>query len=135
MNLIKKLFHNEIISYLIFGILTTLVNILLFELCCHSMPYLIANVIAWFFSVLFAFVTNKKFVFRSHTNRISQYWLEAIKFFASRIVTLIIESLLLFGFIQLMHWNETIVKLLAQVIVIVLNYVLSKLIVFVKRKQ
>ena len=135
MNLIKKLFHNEIISYLIFGILTTLVNILLFELCCYSMPYLIANVIAWFFSVLFAFVTNKKFVFRSHTNRISQYWLEAIKFFASRIVTLIIESLLLFGFIQLMHWNETIVKLLAQVIVIVLNYVLSKLIVFVKRKQ
>lgn len=135
MKLIKKLFHNEIISYLFFGVLTTIINIVLFELCCFSMPYLVANVVAWFFSVLFAFVTNKRFVFHSQTTRASQYWIEALKFFASRIITLFIESALLFICIQLMHWNESLVKIAAQVAVIILNYILSKLIVFVKQKK
>lgn len=135
MKFINRLLHNEIISYLIFGVLTTVINIVVFDLLCFNMPYLIANVIAWFVSVLFAFVTNKAVVFRSHTNKLKDYLMEALKFFASRIVTLVLESVMLFIFIQCLQWNEMLVKLIAQVLVIVLNYILSKLIVFVKKPK
>lgn len=135
MKFISKLLHNEVISYLIFGVLTTVINIIVFDLLCSTTPYLIANVIAWFLSVLFAFVTNKAFVFRSKTKGMKDYLMEALKFFSSRIVTLVIESVILFIFIQCLQWNEMFVKIIAQVLVIVLNYILSKLIVFVKKPK
>lgn len=126
----KKILSREVLLYLIFGVLTTVVNLLVFKLCLPYMNYLIANVIAWFISVLFAFITNRNLVFQSS----AIHWKEKIKelfsFFSSRIFTLILESVILFIFIQCLKFPDNWVKLSAQIIVIVANYILSKLVVF-----
>lgn len=132
MSFFKKLFSREVILYLVFGVLTTVINIIVFAALSPHMNYLIANVIAWFISVLFAFITNRKIVFNSQANGITAYFKEAISFFSSRIATLLLESGILFIFIQCCHFQETFVKIVAQAIVIIANYVLSKWIVFKK---
>lgn len=126
----KKIINREVMMYLIFGVLTTVVNIIVFDGCLHYMNYMIANIIAWFLSVLFAFITNRRFVFHSHNNTFKAYIKEGISFFSSRLTTLVIEMIILFIFIQCLQLNEQITKLVSQVIVIIANYVLSKWIVF-----
>lgn len=119
----------ELFLYVIFGILTTLVNIAvyLFFAKILGVNYLISNVLAWFFSVLFAYVTNRIYVFESNSENIFK---EIVLFFSGRLFSGLIDTALMFIFIDLLLMSDTISKVIIQVIVVVLNYVISKFIVF-----
>lgn len=126
----KKL--KEIILYLIFGVLTTIISIGCFYICnsAFSLNEHISNIISWIVAVTFAYLTNRKWVFSSGATGTSNIIKELLSFFASRLTTLGIEEVIILIFVTLMHFNGTLVKTCAQVVVIVLNYVFSKLLVF-----
>ncbi len=130
-NLYNK--YKEIINYLIFGVLTTIVSILsyaLFTRIFHIDIY-ISSVLSWILAVTFAFITNRIFVFNSKERNII---LELIKFYLSRLASLGIELLLMHLFVKIFNINDMISKIIVQGIVIVLNYIFSKIFVF-KKKQ
>jgi len=130
-NLYNK--YKEIINYLIFGVLTTIVSILsyaLFTRIFHIDIY-ISSVLSWILAVTFAFITNRIFVFNSKEKNII---LELIKFYLSRLASLGIELLLMYLFVKIFNINDMISKIIVQGIVIVLNYIFSKIFVF-KKKQ
>ena len=135
-NLIKKVLNRETISYLICGVLTTAVSMGVYWLGYDvlKMDVLIANVFSWILAVSFAYVVNKIFVFQSKTKAFHEIVKEVIAFFGGRVGTLLVETLILFIFVTTLGFHEMIVKLAAQFIVLVLNYVISKLFIF-KKKQ
>ena len=124
--IIKK---NEIILYLIFGILTTIVNIIsyLFITDILNIHYLISNIIAWFLSVLFAYITNRIWVFKSKNENILK---EFGLFISGRIFSGVLDTTLMYLFIGIFFWNDLISKIIINIIVVIVNYVISKLIVF-----
>ena len=124
----------EIISYLIFGILTTLVNIVVYTVCNDllQIQYLISNAIAWIFSVLFAYITNRKYVFESKNSSMMN---ELVKFIGARLSTGIMDMILMWLFVDILCFNSMMSKIVVNVIVIVLNYVLSKIFVFHKEEE
>ena len=147
-NFIKKLwikcwgiYHKkeEIWNYLIVGALTTLVSLLSYYLCVITflnpnipLELQIANIISWVIAVLFAYITNRIFVFKSQEKNIIK---ELTSFVGSRVSTLLIEMLTMFIFVSLLQFNDKIIKIIAQIIVIIGNYVISKLFVFKKDKK
>lgn len=121
----------DIFTYVFFGVLTTLINILVFAIVTKlGANWMIANFLAWFLSVLFAFVTNKLWVFESHTTNLPSLCWEVVKFFAARIASLAIDYACMFVFIQVCNWSNMVAKLLTQVIIVAVNYLLSKFIIF-----
>lgn len=128
--------YKELVNYIIFGVLTTLVNYIVYFLCLDLLKwnYLVVNVLAWVISVLFAYVTNRIWVFESKAKgwRVLK---EMVLFFASRLTSLGAETLLLFLMVDTAHFNNGFSKIVAGVVVIIINYVLSKLIVFRKKKK
>ncbi len=131
MNWKKK--YKEIIAYLISGFLATIISVSTYYVCTTVFlnsdklaELQFANIISWIFSVGFAYITNRFFVFKSRSNSFN----EIIKFFFGRIGTLICEMLLMYLLVTVMKLNDLPVKVAVQVIVISLNYILSKLIVF-----
>ena len=125
-NLIKK--HEKFIKYLIFGVLTTIVSIVSYALCAKvfQIHFLLSNTISWIISVLFAYVTNKLYVFKSN-GKVDK---EIFKFFMYRIASLLIETIIMYIFVDILKINDIMVKIIAQFIVILLNYIFSKLYVF-----
>lgn len=118
----------ELISYIIVGGCTTLINFVIYCFLIQlNHGWLGANIISWFGAVIFAFYANKRFVFKSN-NEGPQ---EAYQFFVLRLSTLVIESGLLFLFIQLLMVNELIAKVIVSVITVILNYWLCKYKIFV----
>lgn len=138
MDKIKELYlkYKEIVNYLIFGVLTTAVSLVTYYICVYTVldpeqavQLQIANVISWILGVAFAYVTNRKFVFESNEkNKIK----EASKFVTSRIATLLMDMAIMFIGVTLLKFNDKIIKLVSQVVVIIANYLLSKIIVFNK---
>ena len=128
--------HKDVLLYIFFGGLTTLVSIGSFAVADRRlhMDALIANIISWVCAVTFAYVTNRVWVFHSEA-RGAEVLKEALSFYAGRLATLGIEEALLFICVTLMHWNSLYVKIAAQFIVLVLNYVISKILVFRKGKK
>ena len=126
--------YEEIINYLIFGILTTIVSIISYFIFSKifNINYLISNIISWILSVLFAFITNKLYVFKSKDKDKNKVIKELINFFSSRLFTFLIDMLLMYMLVSIIKIDDMISKLVTQIIVIVLNYVLSKLYVFKK---
>ena len=127
--------YEEKINYLIFGVLTTFVNLIVYALCTKlfSINYMISNIIAWILSVLFAYITNKKYVFKSKCDSNKRVVYEIFQFFKYRVLSFIIcDMLLLCLFVELLNMNDMIAKVIIQVVVIVLNYLFSKLFVFKK---
>lgn len=119
----------ELVLYVFFGTLTFFVNLIsyfIFE-SVFGINYLISNVIAWFLSVLFAYVTNRIWVFESKSPDILK---ECALFFGGRIFSGAVDTALMYLFIDVLLISDVISKIVVQVIVIVLNYVFSKLIVF-----
>ena len=124
--------YQEVIAYLFWGVLTTAVNILIFS-GLHlftGMNYMINNFIAWVVSVLFAYLTNKAFVFHSPSKSLVSDLKEMTSFFGGRVATLVIEWILLWIGISLMHQNQILVKIFENVVVIILNYFWSNWAVF-----
>ncbi|MEG0249444.1 MAG: GtrA family protein [Peptostreptococcus sp.] len=126
--------YKEIINYIIFGGLTTLVNFVVYFACIgmFSIHYLLANVIAWFLSVVFAYVTNRLFVFEKVNFSIHSIFREIVLFFGARLLSGAIETGSLFVMVGLIGVSDKISKLIVAVIVVILNYIFSKLIVFKK---
>ncbi len=124
--------YKEIINYLIFGGLTTLVSIGTYALftIVFNIDYLVSNVLSWIIAVLFAFITNKLFVFASKSRSKKQVSKEIVSFFFFRIVSLGIEMIIMYVFVDLLSINDLITKVIAQVIVILSNYIFSKVFVF-----
>jgi len=135
---IKELYvkYKEIINYLIFGGLSTIVNFVIYFIANDKLNIeeLISNIIAWFFSVLFAYITNKLFVFNSKTTTKNEALKEMISFFSCRILTLLITDIAIFAIlVKVLKINDYIVKIINQVLVVILNYVFSKLVIFKKK--
>lgn len=131
--LIQK--NRDILLYLVFGVLTTLVNYIVYFPCCYmGIPASVSNILAWVVSVLFAYVTNKPFVFRSKDWSMKTVVPEAARFFGCRIGSGALESAILFVTVDLLRWNSAVWKIFTSVLVVVLNYVGSKLLVFRKKK-
>jgi putative flippase GtrA len=136
MKTIKKLIvkYWDILSYLFFGVLTTAVNYLVY-LPCYNWLHLsasISNVIAWVVAVAFAYVTNKPFVFKSHDWSWKTVGPELTKFVGCRIGSGLLETAILFVTVDCLVWNGNVWKLVTSVLVVLLNYVASKLLVFRK---
>ena len=152
---LEKLLQYEVMSYLVFGVLTTVVNFIvygvmgklggadyetreLFRLGGFAFKYIYAaNAVAWIFSVLFSFITNKLFVFESRSFAPSVAVKEIISFFGARIVSFLVFEELLFGVAAALLKNVSggtwIAKIVTGVLVIVFNYVASKLVIFKKK--
>ena len=134
-NIYKK--NKEIINYLIFGVLTTVVSFVVYFIFAKvfKIDEVISNVISWFFSVLFAFVTNKLYVFESKETGKKTLLKEIISFYLARLFTGVVCDLGVFALmVKIFKINDVLSKLVTQVIVIILNYVLSKLFVFKQNK-
>src|SRR5699024_5051518 len=127
--------YKDAIPYLFFGVLTTVVNYVGFAVLWRvlGMNSQIANAIAYLISVLFAYVTNKLWVFNSHTKTWKAFFQEMGSFFLFRGGSWIFDQGTMFIGMELMHGNGFVVKLIANVVVVVLNYVFSKFIIFRKR--
>lgn len=129
--LIKKFLNRETISYLIFGALTTVVDLIVYQAALWlGIHYLIAQGIAWVVAVAFAFITNKLFVFESKTTDKSVVLKELFSFVSARIVSGIISALMLVFLVEVCALSEMIAKLITQIFVVIANYVFSKLFVF-----
>lgn len=126
--------HRDIISYLIFGALTTAVNYLVYLPCYNLLGISagISNVIAWVAAVAFAFVTNKPFVFKSHDWSATVVLPELGKFIGCRVGSGFLETAILFVTVDWLHWDGNWMKLCTSVLVVILNYFGSKLLVFKK---
>ncbi|WP_051452871.1 GtrA family protein [Atopobacter phocae] len=133
---LKQIITNEVMMYLIFGVLTTVVNLIIFFIFTKIFVsgWLLANIIAFIISVLFAYWTNKLYVFKSNSKDKLVILKEFITFISARLFSLGIEILTLFIMLQLLNLNDVFGKVTAQVIVVVLNYVFSKVFVFRKPK-
>lgn len=131
-NFLKSKLSKGLILYLIFGVLTTIINLATFYFCIKlfNINELISNVIAWIIGVVFAFITNKYIVFESKEKKL--FIKELFTFTSSRLITLLMEELILLIFITLLNFNAFIIKSIAQILVIVFNYILSKFFVFKK---
>ena len=132
---IKKIINTQTILYVIFGILTTIVNLISYYFFSNiiSINYLISNMISWIISVLFAYITNKFYVFNSKDTSKDIIIKEFIKFVNCRLTSGIIEMILLFLLVDMLAVNDIISKLVIGVIVVILNFIFSKLFVFKKQ--
>lgn len=130
--LIKK--YEELIKYLVIGVLTTVINYIIFAILvkCANIDMHVSNIIAWLVSVVFAYFTNKLFVFESKSFKLKVIEKEVLSFGAARIFSLVLEEVILYVFVNLLNMNELIIKLISNVIVIIVNYILSKFIIFKK---
>lgn len=145
-NLIKRfwnfgwiIYHKneEIWNYLIVGFLTTMISLIVYYICVSTFlnpqkatELQIANIISWIISVLFAYFTNRVFVFKSKEKNIIK---EGTSFISSRLLTLLLDMLCMFVIVTILHFNDKIGKIIAQILVIVGNYIISKLFIFKKK--
>jgi len=128
--------YKDVIPYAVFGVLTTVVNTAVYGLLARvcglgTMP---STVIAWVAAVLFAYVTNRKWVFHSEAETPGEIAREIASFFACRLATGVVDWLCMYVFVDLLHFDDMVVKVAANVLVIILNYVASRLIIFKKKK-
>jgi len=126
--------HKEILLYLFFGGLTFIISVTSFALFDSILQNeLLANVLSWLFAVSFAYITNRNYVFSPTPGDRTRQYKQILEFAAARLMTLFLEEGILFVFITKLAFNKIAVKIAAQVIVIAVNYLLSKLYIF-KRK-
>ena len=128
--------YRDVLSYLFFGVLTTVVNYLIYLPCYNLLGWSagVSNVLAWIVAVAFAFSTNKPFVFKSRDWSMDVVWPELIKFVGCRIGSGVLETATLFICVDWLDWNGNIWKLITAVLVIILNYIGSKFLVFKNKK-
>lgn len=124
--------YQEQIRYLIFGVLTTLINIVVYYICYQmiGVSNVISNIIAWIFSVLFAYVTNKLWVFENHDKGFKKLLYEISTFFSCRLITGIMDIGIMYITVDLLGMYSILMKIISNILVIVLNYIASKVIIF-----
>ena len=137
LNIYKK--YEEIINYLFIGGCTTLISLLVYYISVFtildpniSWELQLANIISWIFGVTFAFITNRKVVFKSKNKKILN---EAEKFLGARVITLLIDMFFMYITVTVLSLNDKIMKIISNVIIVILNYIFSKLFVFVNKES
>ena len=130
--LLKK--YKAFILYAYFGILTTAINVIAYYVLYDLLHItnVVSTIIAWFLAVVFAFVVNKQWVFQSPSWRKDVLWQEIRDFFACRILTGLLDVGIMYVAVDLMCWNSEVWKLASNLLIIILNYIASKLIIFKK---
>ncbi len=126
--------YRELIVYAICGVLTTIVNYAIYFACTKlfSVHYLVSNVIAWVFSVIFAYLVNKIYVFASLDWSRRKLLKEIWQFAAARIFSGVAETLMLLVLVDMMGFRDSVIKIIAGILVIVMNYLFSKWVIFKK---
>ena len=132
MRLLSK--YRELIVYVIVGVLTTIVSLLSYYLFAYTLEiqYLISNFLSWVCAVVFAYITNKVWVFQNYDFALSNIVKEIVAFIGARIATLGIDMLIMFVMVDMLSLQDLVAKITVQVIVTILNYILSKFLVFKK---
>lgn len=125
----------DVVYYLFFGVLTTVVGVGTFSFFIYSLRLheLVANTFSWILAVTFAFFTNRVWVFNSPTSSTAAFFRQMLSFFGGRLFSFGVESLMIYVFISRLGYNELLVKIAANVIVLVLNYIISKFFIFSKK--
>ena len=130
-----KLWNNtELVAYLFAGVATTIVNYVVYFMATRWMGLgvMAGTWVAWIIAVAFGYVVNKAFVFHTHCESMAALAKEAASFFAMRLVSLGMETVLMFVTVELMGLNDLVMKPLVNIVVIIANYVFSKLFIFKK---
>lgn len=124
--------YEAALLYVVFGVLTTIINVVAYMVCYNTlgMPNLVANAIAWFLAIVVAFITNKLWVFNSKSLHASTIIPEFIKFLVARLATGALDMAIMFAGVDAAHLDPALIKVVSNVVVIVLNFVLSKLYIF-----
>ena len=136
MDLIQTLFEKfvnyETISYLVVGVLTTIISIAAFAGCYRKlkMSTVVSNIISWIIAVVFAYVANKIFVFQSPSWEMAVVIKELIGFVSARLLTLGFDIAIIYITVDKLHWNDILCKIGSNVVVMIVNYVASKLFIF-----
>ena len=137
--LIKRLLikYNELIRYGVCGLITTAINVIAFHVCSEicGIQLLISNTIAWILAFLFAFVSNKLWVFESKEWMGRKAVTEMVGFLAARLTTLVLDTFLMWLMVDMMTMNGTLSKVISNVITIVINYLASKFIIFKNKEK
>lgn len=133
--LIKK--YQDIILYIFFGVCTTAVNVASYWVMAHIVKTntLISSILAWFIAVVFAYLTNRKWVFHSENDEKTEIIKEFISFLVCRLATGVVDWGIMWIFVDKLKLNDLIIKILSNILVIILNYVASKLIIFSNKKD
>lgn len=131
--LLKK--YKEVFLYVIFGVFTTICNIVVYYLCTRIfyINEYSSNIIAWIISVLFAYITNKIFIFKNKEKKFPHLLKESLSFFFFRLISLIIDMASMYLLISFVLLNDLVAKIITNIIVIILNYIFSKFFVFQKK--
>lgn len=132
---LPKLVNRETISYVVFGVLTTVVNLVTYNACADWLGWntALSTTVAWVTAVIFAYVVNKLFVFHSHTTGRADFLREMGMFFGARALTYVIDLLGMMLLVDVLHWHGGLSKILTNILVLVLNYVFSKVFIFRKK--
>lgn len=131
--------YYDVIAYLFFGVLTTLVNYAVYLPCYNWLGWsaTASNIVAWVVAVAFAFLTNKPFVFKSHDWSAKVLWPELTKFVGCRVGSGALETLIIFVAVDCLRPDDAlwgnVMKLVTSILVVIINYVGSKLLVFRKK--
>lgn len=129
MDLLVK-FRSQIL-YLFFGVLTTVINIVVYGLLrITDIPVQVSYWVAWFVAVLVAYLTNRKWVFDSQAGTVCEYFDEIVKFYVARLTTGVIGSGIMWIGVSWLHQNDMLWNIIQNAFVIVSNYILSKLVIF-----
>lgn len=141
MKKIRELYfkYEEVINYLFIGVCTTIISLLVYYTCVLTLfnpdnPVLLqcANIISWIIAVVFAYFANRKVVFKSKNKNIKN---EVSKFVSARVVTLLIDMAFMWLTVSFLGFNDKIMKIISNIIIVILNYVFSKLFVFIKEAK
>ena len=135
--IVSALINPETILYLVFGVLTTAVNIGLYGLLREALhwPLMLSNTLAWVASVLFAFLTNKTLVFRSKSFALKLFLFELVSFFGARLLSLGVDMVGMWLCLDVIQMHSLLAKIIVNFFVILINYILSKLIIFSKKHE
>ena len=127
--------NKKVIAYLFFGVLTTVVNFIIYTTCRLTLiNYIVSTVISWVGAVFFAYFTNSRYVFNSNASSLIVKLKEFYNFIGCRLLSLIIEVSLLYIFVDFFNTNDFIAKIVISIIVVIFNYWGSKILVFKKIK-
>ena len=130
--------YKEVINYLIFGFLTTIISLIVYYALTltiinpnKAIELQVANILSWVAGVTFAYITNRKYVFNSKNKNVKK---ELISFVSARVVTLLLDMFIMGLFVSILGFNDRIMKIISQIIVIIGNYIFSKLFIFSKKE-
>ena len=129
--------YKSVVAYLFFGVCSTIVNIAAYYICAHflSLSTGLSTAVAWIFAVIFAYITNKLWVFESKSWKRGVVIKEAASFFACRLATGAFDVVFMMVTVDVLGWNDLLMKIISNVVVVIINYIASKFLIFRKSKK